>query len=128
MTPEKQRIAIAEACGWKCFGHPDQILATKNWQFAYQFVISPTGEIVSHNSIPDYLNDKNAMQEAKKVLWDKGLLLEFVNQLVGIVCAAKGFRWDKLTTDDHLIFVATATAEQEAEAFLRVLGLWEEAQ
>ena len=77
-------------------------------------------------ALPDYLNDKNAMQEAKKVLTDKGLMLEFVNKLVGIVCSAMGLRWERLTTDDHLILVATATAEQEAEAFLRVMGLWEE--
>ena len=117
MTPEKQRLAIAEACKWK-------------WAILWTGELhgKPIAEQGPFREVPDYLNDKNAMQEAKKVLWDKGLLLEFVNQLVGIVCAAKGFRWDKLTTDDHLIFVATATAEQEAEAFLRTLGLWEEAQ
>jgi hypothetical protein len=74
---------------------------------------------------PNYLGDLNAMQEAKKTLWDKGYMLEFVNQLVGITCSAKGWRWEKLTPDDHLILVANATAEEEAEAFLRTLSLWQ---
>ena len=126
MTREKQRIAIATACGWKCAGHPDQLAATGDFQFAYQFVINPNGEIVTHYSIPDYLTDLNAMHKAKKVLWRKGLMLEFVNQIVGITYSAMGFLWDKLTTDDHLILIANANAEQESEAFLRTLGLWEE--
>ena len=106
MSPEKQRIAIATACGWT----DTQIIDGKYGQ----------------TDVPNYLGDLNAMHEVKKVLWDKGLMLEFVNRLVGIVCSAMGFRWDKLTADDHLILVANATAEQEAEAFLRTLGLWEE--
>ena len=128
MIPRKQQIAIATACGWKCAGHPDQILATKGWQFAYQFVINPNGEIVSHNSIPNYPSDKNAMQIAKKVLWDKGLMLEFINLLVVIICYAKGISWSNIATDDLQMFIANATAEQEAEAFLKVLRLWEEEQ
>ena len=114
MTPEKQRVVIAEACGWqRCYVNSDEF-----------YGLNPNR---IYTIMPNYPFSLNAMHDAEKVLWDKGLLLEFVNQLVGIVCAAKGFRLDKLTTDDHLIFVATATAEQEAEAFLRVLGLWEEA-
>ena len=47
MTPEQQRVAIAEACGWlKVHGH-------------------------SVAGIPDYLNDLNAMHEAEKTLTDK---------------------------------------------------------
>lgn len=51
MTPEQQRIAIAEACGW--------------W-------ISESLSIWQHKTKdgapPDYLNDLNAMHEAEKVL------------------------------------------------------------
>ena len=44
MTPEQQRIAIAEACGWlKVHGH-------------------------SVAGIPDYLNDLNAMHDAEETL------------------------------------------------------------
>ena len=111
MSPEKKEQAIEKACGWEMlpegYFHPD----------------NPIGQ-----TRPNYLADLNSMHEAKKVLCDKGLMLEFVNQLVGITCSAIGFRWDKLTADDHLILIANATAEQEAEAFLKTLGLWEDAQ
>jgi hypothetical protein len=48
MTPEQQRIAIAEACGWT----DTQIIDGKYGQ----------------TDVPDYLNDLNAMHEAEKVL------------------------------------------------------------
>ena len=51
MTPEQQRIAIAEACGWEPLPeghfHPD----------------NPIGQ-----TMPNYLNDLNSMHEAEKVL------------------------------------------------------------
>jgi hypothetical protein len=46
MTPEAQRIAIAEECGWKT-GYRDP----EAW-----------------HPLPDYLNDLNAMHEAEKML------------------------------------------------------------
>ncbi len=46
MNPEKQRIAIAEACGWKT-GYRDP----EAW-----------------HPLPDFLHDLNAMHEAEKVL------------------------------------------------------------
>jgi hypothetical protein len=47
VTPEAQRIAIAEACGWKT---------------EYRDAVS------SVTALPDYLNNLNAMHEAEKVL------------------------------------------------------------
>jgi hypothetical protein len=47
VTPEAQRIAIAEACGWKT---------------EYRDAVS------SVTALPDYLNDLNAMHDAEKVL------------------------------------------------------------
>ena len=52
MKPEAQRIAIAEACGWK----PDK--RGLGW-------LSPHGYYAPE---PDYLNDLNAMHEAEKIL------------------------------------------------------------
>jgi hypothetical protein len=98
MTPKEQQVAIEEACGWTV------------WSCG----------------VPDYLNDLNAMHEAEKVLWDTGKAMEFTNQLVGIVCSARGFRWDKGTPDDHLMCLSHATASQRAEAFLRTIGKWKE--
>ena len=114
MSPEKQRIAIATACGWKCAGHPDQLAATGDFQFAYQFVINPNGEIVTHYSIPDYLTDLNAMHEAEKVLTG-GMRSKYDAELTLICSRDYNFIWE-------------STAPQRAEAFLRTLGLWEEEQ
>ena len=55
MTPEAQRIAIAEACGW-----------TRRREHAMSQWIAPHGG--SWNEPPDYLNDLNAMQSAEKLL------------------------------------------------------------
>ena len=66
------------------------------------------------------------MHQAEKVLWDFGYAMEFTNQLVGIVCSARGFRWDKGNQDDHLMCLSHATAAQRAEAFLRTIGKWKE--
>ena len=114
MTPDKQRVAIAKACGWKCNGDPDQLTATQGWQFAHQCVLSPEGKLVTHNSIPDYITDLNAMHEAEKVLiWRTDLAaLDYDEELRMVT---DGWRW-------------SATAAQRAEAFLRTIGKWEEAK
>jgi hypothetical protein len=123
MTPEQQRTAIAEACGWKCNGHADQLAATVGWEFAYQFVIAPDGKLVTHNSIPDYLNDFNAMHDAKQVLWemDWSFRTIFNDHLANIIKRRKVNRneWDAETLLD-------ATAAQFAEAFLRTIGEWKD--
>jgi len=94
-TPEQQRIAIAEACGWK----PDK--RGFGW-------LSPHGYYAPE---PDYLNDLNAMHEAMKTLSLK-MGIEFCNHLndMGILGD-----WDMLT----------ATAAQRAEAFLKTIEKWE---
>ena len=51
MNPEQQRIAIAEACGWK-IGYRDP----EAW-----------------HPLPDFLHDLNAMHEAEKVLTNEQL-------------------------------------------------------
>lgn len=104
MTPESQRIAIAEACGWK--------LQDDEW-------IRPENHDVEgfrdedgcwHDVPPDYLNSLDAMHEAEKVLsdvqaWDYGVALSKITQSMNF----------------HFCH---ATAAQRAEAFLRTLGLW----
>ena len=111
MTPEKQRIAIAEACGWtKCRLAINGAGAPERGKSPYGVPPRRGYEV----SLPNYTQNLNAMHEAEKVLWDTGKAMEFTNQLVGIA-------------DDHLMCLSHATAGQRAEAFLRVLGLWEEA-
>jgi hypothetical protein len=101
MTPKAQRIAIAEACGWKeteawldgrrCFERAD---INAGWDF---------------DSLPDYLNDLNAMHEAEKVLTtaQTTTMSQYLHRRLGMLW---GF----------------ATASQRAEAFLRTIGKWKE--
>jgi hypothetical protein len=100
MNTEKQRIAIAEACGHGDYGtrmngwHDDQI-----------------------ESLPDYLNDLNAMHKAEKVLTEEQRVA-YSNHTYDVACKAQRetekWRWISLT------------AAQRAEAFLRTIGKWED--
>lgn len=120
MTPEAQRIAIAEACGWT---------ATKNLGSFGGFVAKTPGGLnlwddhlgaTARDAIeancPDYLNDLNAMHEAEKVL---------IGTNIDIYVANLGGCIDEPTAEDEFC-VLHATAAQRAEAFLRTLGKWEE--
>jgi len=103
MTPEQQRIAIAEACGWA----PDP--------FGYH-VKDPagiTGPRFRLDELPDYLNDLNAMHEAEKGL-DATRQNEYSYQLEA-ACCPREYGWH-------------ATAAQRAEAFLRTIDKWEETE
>lgn len=113
MTDDQINAAIAETCGWKCAGHPHQKKATDGLEFGYQIVIRPDGQLVTHNSIPDYCNDLNAMHEAEKVLSSP----------------QRDEYWDRIKDlTDEGFDQLHATARQRAEAFLRTLGKWEEVQ
>lgn len=100
MTPEAQRIAIAEACGWKKG-------TTGFWKDPDKSGYYPS---------PDYLNDLNAMHEAEKVLGDFGTPVwrRYQNHIAkGDVAVPCGV-------------IAHATAAQRAEAFLRTFNLWKD--
>jgi hypothetical protein len=99
MNKEKQRIAIAEACGFKCSEYSHELR-----QLVAQF-------------IPDYLHDLNAMHEAMAHL-EPDQVDQFAAELSGIVW------WD--LTSNEVGHVANATAAQRAEAFLKTIGKWEE--
>ena len=98
MNKEKQRIAIAEACGWEPLPeghfHPD----------------NPIGQ-----TMPNYLNDLNAMHEAEKTLTHEQRI--------------DHMEWLGMCPDDygHKVWAYVhATAAQRAEAFLRTIGKWED--
>jgi hypothetical protein len=103
MDKEKQRIKIAEACGYTDIMLPMGFHQEKSdnkskecggrWRF----------------EIPNYPEDLNAMHEAEKVL-------DF-NQLKDMEDSVN-FQFG--------VFPFHATAAQRAEAFLRTLNLWEE--
>jgi DNA-binding transcriptional regulator PaaX len=102
MKPEQQRIAIAEACGWRKMEAPKELgfgasAPDKCWYFTHQ--------------LPDYLSDLNAMHEAEKIL-NTNQAADYCELLRPIICGC----WR----------LVHATAAQRAEAFLKTLGLWEE--
>lgn len=107
MKPELQRIAIAEACGYRKGENEPSWWATPKGQ---------PFKACSIKSLPDYLNDLNAMHEAEKAcLLSKGkdkALWERYDNLLFSLCG--GFAR------------AHATAAQRAEAFLRTIGKWED--
>ena len=106
MTPEQQRVAIAEACGW----------TTKHKGLWVE-------RLQTYAALPDYLNDLNAMHDAEKVLfpvevddlYGSDLVKEYGDILQHLCCGNPGG-------------VMRATASQRAEAFLRTIGKWEEAK
>lgn len=110
MNNEKQRIAIAEACGWKVKRR--DITGYNVWEPDAEFPAQLTNNI--ENKLPDYLNDLNAMHEAEKVLTSE----KEAGYFLGL---------QKLIVPPYLRHFAPcirATAAQRAEAFLRTIGKW----
>lgn len=135
MSPEKQRIAIAEACGTKplrlgyVVKHPtgDRIviaLDTFNECAKWLDDLPESAEykhwlVVPDDRYPNYCNDLNAMHEAEKILNEKQQVW-YLQKLTHVrykqgVGGMIGCMIDKTTF---------ATAAQRAEAFLRTLDLW----
>ena len=127
MTPETQRIAIAEACGWKrsdlrpSWCHPDNWSMAKNGSYEVW---------VSRDKLPNYLNDLNAMHEAEEHAihnlmdadeWGEyGMLLKRSH--------SHGLFLNGEVDYHDLATILHTTASQRAEAFLRTIGKWEEAK
>ena len=109
MTPEQQRIAIAEACGWTDIAWL-RIHAGNEDYWSSKHV--GDWEYTTRGPLPDYLNDLNAMHEAEKVLFARNdwSVCKY-DELLG--AATSSWKWN-------------ATAAQRAEAFLRTIKKWEE--
>jgi len=103
MSPEAQRIAIAQACGWTGF-NPDNI--PDCLQYTARRVDGKWG------LIPDYLNDLNACREFEIWLLKNHPDLRAVYRRILIECVG---------SDGHYWM---ATAAQRCEAFLRTIGKW----
>ena len=120
MNPDKQRIAIAEACGWtEC--HP----ATKTphgFFEAYGRKKLPCGSRKDER-LPDYLNDLNAMHEAEYHPSITCNYPRYVREIAKLLPAS-----DSNTAQFADLAVCHATAAQRAEAFLRTVGKWEGAK
>jgi hypothetical protein len=95
MSPEAQRIAIAEACG---------IVSKDKWGSLYK---TPRGIL---RDCPDYPTDLNAMHEAEKVL---------------TLPERRKYRKTLLGHCEPASIAIHATAAQRAEAFLLTIGKWD---
>jgi len=138
MSPEAQRICIAEACGWVWYRHPVSNKSDRSYRFialpaVQEFEQSPMWMVradgterlcaidymVREFHLPDYLNDLNAMHEASKD-FDLKQTIKFSNHLKAIIqdslCISSAV--------DARYMTVNASARQRAEAFLRTLGLW----
>lgn len=123
MNIEKQRIAIAKACGWKrgtkseaSFQDPSKQIVSESW-------IDPKG--ITQRKLPDYLNSLDAMVEAERVLNDPRKLI-YIQELQSIICgkSSPSHDWvNSLLPSSKLAVFAKAA--HRAEAFLRALNFWE---
>lgn len=129
MSPQAQRIAIAEARGYKvlsafkadcqAFGNDTYLLYGRihglpaytsfGWDKPHEAFLSD-----ARHALPDYLSDLNAMHEAEKGLQHYGY---FADQLAIIMKQPR-----------QGVMLIGATAPQRAEAFLRTLNLWDDAK
>lgn len=109
MSPESQRIAIAEACGCR-----------ELTNVRYMSRLFANGEKEAFEpELPDYLNDLNAMHEAEKVLTD-----EQWTTYNAYIAIQSGWRFAK--SRNRLDYYTThAAAEHKAEAYLRAIDKWE---
>ena len=108
MNPDKQRIAIAEACG---------VVSKDHWGALYKT------EQGYARDCPDYVYDLNAMHEAEKILTPEYQPAKGESQWSDYL-GWLGFCGENKTREVYEC--VTATAAQRAEAFLRTIGKWEE--
>lgn len=117
MTPKQQRIAIAEACGWKDveFGvGPNSNLCLGDKPSCH-------GKVQSYlvdQRVPDYPNSLDAMHEAVRKLPDGYTYWKYIELLDGLVKHGEHV--------DYIADRANATAAQHAKAFLHAMNLWTE--
>lgn len=154
MSPEQQRILIAEACGWKFHdGEPPirlergQVTGGKKWIPPSGSWLSPWHQTreaatdfacnVMNPRLPDYLADLNAVHEALKTLtkehwmfYPKTLLqilwrYDTVGHPTGVHIDLSDHGWWKVTTRE-MEMLSLANAAQISEALLRTRNLWKD--
>ena len=112
MTPKKQTVAIATACGWTDCHFP--LASNVSLPFTERVLCGIPPHSTIHKPLPDYLSDLNACHEMEQVLTH--------DQRIDYM------EWLGLCSDDHWYKVwayVHATAAERCTAFIRTLGLWE---
>jgi hypothetical protein len=110
MSPEQQRIAIAQVCGWTNINIQ---CSNINCGTPPSSKIGPAIclEGIWHYTLPDYLSDLNAMHEAEKILSDE----QRYNYMLTLA---------EITKTTQFRNLISSTAAQRAKAFLKTLNLW----
>ena len=118
MTPERQRIAIAEACPEVLFVDPDKSV----WWKAGFVAADPLSDLNVMHAVEEAWKDKTISkpdpQNPSVMLHGLSFVLQYHRQLALVTGAQNGavfypdIQWH-------------ATAAQRAEAFLRTIGKWE---
>ena len=111
MSPEAQRIAIAEACG------EINPRFTESGACIASTAIADGIEWGTHG-VSNYLNDRNAMHEAVHK-WLESAQSQYIRAEMEEMLA---HQIRKILKFQHATFIATAA--QLAEAYLRTLNLW----
>jgi hypothetical protein len=140
MTPEAQRIAIAEACGWKECERCTRQLKPKSDGVEIRG-LDPTGDHTGgwkeYALLPDYLNDLNAAIFLCDFLAERSWNCTLGNGLDKTwECEFYKSATDKTHPDNlgqrdgkqiELHYGSADTlAEAISEAFLRTIGLWKD--
>jgi hypothetical protein len=121
LTPEQQRIKVAELCGRRKCGYRETkgfIDEDGVWNPQGNEVFSTTGRGIMTDDlgriVPDYLNDLNAMHEAETTI-PVQMRETYYNNLICVVYNGdytEGIRGSR---------VCSATAAQRAEAFVMTM-------
>lgn len=139
MSPEAQRIAIAESVGWEPSGktgiwyHVKLGFRTMQESAVHKKRIE-MGLGDANSMMPDYLNDLNAMHEVEAMAknWSADKYAEYVKHIEDMmptVCLLPLHPDPKYQKNDlfaDIFALVHATAAQRAEAYLRTIGKWKE--
>ena len=109
MSPEAQRIAIAEVCGWK--RHADGVGFYQGEFHAFK----------TSYGCPDYLNDLNALHEAEKFLNNKASIQSYLENIIVNVLEEHAQGDGSL---EETWLVCQASAKLRAKSFLQTFGKW----
>lgn len=123
MTPDEQRIAIAEACGWTKIHFYEDNAGPGFWSGDPPPKLNAYWEVIDQRSdrLPDYLNDLNAVHKAWLTLIDGHESLEDkFNLAIDRLLFEGGFLKTRLIVSLRI----NATASVRAKAILIALGKW----
>lgn len=112
MSPEAQRVAIADYCKL-----PPEV----TWKLPSSFVVDNENRFL----LPDFTNDLNACHEMEKTLIGKGQLV-MQNYLDNLCIITNGESAQMDGSYQEVQEMIHATAAQRCEAFLKTLNLWKE--